>query len=156
MRGRLLLAVIPLLIAVLPSTDCSRILVDFHRGGGIAGVQERLLVFEDGFARAERRAGRTEQESFCARLEPRRLGDLQRALELADFPRLQPEYLPEHPVYDGYSYRIDYRGYSVRTQDPIGEAAPEHLQIVIRELSAILRELLEHGRVCPEGGATWG
>lgn len=156
MRGRLPLAVIPLLIAVLPSTDGSRILVDFHRGGGVAGVQERLVVFEGGFARAERRTGRREQESFCARLEPRRLRDLQRALELADFPRLQPEDLLEHPVYDGYSYRIDYRGYSVRTQDPMEEAAPEHLQIVVRECSRILRELLERGRVCPEGGTPWG
>lgn len=112
------------------------------------GVRERLVVFEDGSVRLERWPGRGGHDSFCARLERKRLEDLRGTLELAGLRLLAPEYLPKHPVHDGYTYSITYRGHTVRTQDPIEHAAPPRLGFAIHLLEKILQDVLGQKRVC--------
>ncbi|MER3406362.1 MAG: hypothetical protein C4345_14370 [Chloroflexota bacterium] len=119
-------------------------LVALHIAGGVAGIQEHLLVFEDSSARLELQQG---QRSLCASLDEVRLAALQQALEDAEFPSLQAEYWPAHPVYDGRTYTVAYREHVVRTQDPLAEA-PEPLRRVIDQLLAIRVRLVEQDQAC--------
>lgn len=116
-------------------------MVELRVTGGFAGAKQRLMVFENGLARVELDTGRTVHESFCARLEEAQMREIQRSLEAAGFEHLQPEYVPAHPVYDGYTYFVTYRGSTVRTIDPLEDAAPPGLQAVVRLLQEVLRSV---------------
>lgn len=123
-------------------------MVDFRVVGGIAGVTQRLVIFEQGLARVEAGAGRTVHESFCARLEEDQMRKIRSTLEAAGFEHLQQEYVPAHPVFDGYTYSIAYRGSTVRTLDPLEDAAPPGLQAVIRLLQEVLRSVRAGAKSC--------
>lgn len=122
--------------------------VELRVTGGIAGVEQRLVVFQDGLARVELGAGRSVHESVCARLEERKLEEIRRTLEAAGFEYLQREYVPARPVYDGYAYSVAYRGATVRALDPLEDAAPPGLRAAIRLLQEVLQSVRAGGRGC--------
>lgn len=123
-------------------------LVELRVAGGIAGVTQRLVIFEDGLARVEVGAGGRVHESFCARLEEGQLREIRDTLEAAGFEHLQREYVPTLPLHDGYAYSVTYRGFSVRTLDPLEDAAPPGLRAVIGLLQEVLRSVRAGGRSC--------
>jgi hypothetical protein len=51
------------------------------------------------------------------------LGELEDALEAANFPALKSEYLPQFPVSDGFTYTLTHRGKTVVTADGAVPAA---------------------------------
>lgn len=123
-------------------------LAELRVTGGIAGAEQRLVVFEDGLARVELATGGTVHKSLCARLEEGKLGEIRRTLEAAGFEYLQREYVPARPVYDGYAYSVAYRGATVRAVDPLEDAAPPGLRAVIRLLQGVLQSVRADGRGC--------
>ncbi|MDR7433528.1 MAG: hypothetical protein QN189_00190 [Armatimonadota bacterium] len=152
MKGPLFFPLVFLLLtAPAGGATSGEVLVEFNRAGGIAGIHEQLRVYVDGSVRLERWFGPTGRESFCARLERAQLEGLQRALEAAGFDHLKAEYLPNYPVYDGFTYWITYRGYTVRTQDPLEGTIPESLHSVISLLLKVSWDVLEQKRSCPQG-----
>ncbi|MDR7428336.1 MAG: hypothetical protein QN152_03120 [Armatimonadota bacterium] len=128
----------------------AELLVELRVTGGIAGVAERLLVFEDGLARVELGAGRTVRAASCAYLGDGQLRKIRRTLEAAGFEHLQREYVPARPVYDGYAYSVTYRGSTVRALDPLEDAAPPDLRAVIRLLQEVLQFVRAGNRSCDD------
>ena len=109
----------------------SRQLVDYQRSGGIAGLEARLTVSRSGVGVRTSRGGARR----VFRVSPAALAELERALEAADFPSLDPSYLPTTPIADGFSYTITHLGATVVTADG---AVPEALAPVIAALDRLL------------------
>jgi hypothetical protein len=113
-----------------PSTD-SHLLVTFRRTGGIAGVDDTLVIDNQGNGTATRRPSKTATVS----LSPAERDQLRTMLDEAHFERLRSTYAPAAPVPDGYIYDLRYQGHAVEVHDP---AAPTELQPVIGLLSEML------------------
>ena len=109
------------------ANNSSRQLVDYHRSGGFAGLEDSLTVSRSG-------VGVHTSHGWARRVfrvSPAALADLERALEAADFRSLDPSYLPTTPVADGFDYTITHLGATVVTADG---AVPAPLEPVIAEL----------------------
>jgi hypothetical protein len=108
--------------------------VRFSRGGGIAGLQEELVIAPDGRARVTSR-GRTVERFQVARAEREAIA---RDLESARFSSLPEDASPGPPVPDDFGYRITYRGHAsnvqgsrmpdrfARASDTLGDVARAH------------------------------
>jgi hypothetical protein len=109
----------------------SRLLVAYHRTGGFAGLDDRLSVTRNG------RATRTARDGVphVFQLRAADLRRLERALQAADFPSLEDEYLPEFPVSDGFTYTLTHRNKTVVTADG---AVPAALKTPIAVLDRLL------------------
>ncbi|MFI6285457.1 hypothetical protein ACIBCM_11980 [Streptomyces sp. NPDC051018] len=94
--------------------------------GGIAGVNDRLTVREDGTYTTASPPG----PGRSGRMAPAGLRALRRALERAGFPRLPPT-ATGAPVPDGFLYRITHRGHTVVTDDA---SQPPALRAVLTAL----------------------
>jgi heat shock protein HslJ len=104
-----------------------RVLVDYDKSGGFIGIQQNLVVFQDG------RAVLDGGEPIT--LTPEQLGALVDVLEAADFATLPPDTIDPN-VADAFIYEITYEGYRVVTND--GFLTPPQLWDVIRELNEIV------------------
>ena len=111
--------------------NSSRQLVDYHRSGGIAGLEDRLTVSRGGVGVHTPRNG----VPRVFRVSPAALADLERALEAADFRLLDPSYLPTTPIADAFTYTIAHLGVTVVTADG---AVPAPLAPVVAELNRLL------------------
>jgi hypothetical protein len=101
--------------------------------GGIAGVDDYLVVGTDGFGRVDREAG-----SAYFRLPARKVRKLRRALHAARFARLLPYYQANPPLADGFQYAVLYKGHYVRADD--GAKPPArfaHLLLLLRKLAGV-------------------
>ncbi len=139
MRYRILLIVVATVLATwlasCAKTASSDTLVEYTRTGGIAGLDDRLIVRANGQATLTRRDQRYE---FA--LERETLTQLQSLLDSAQFTRLSGEYLPSRPGADLFTYAITYRGHMVRTMDT---AVPEALQPALDLLN---QTVASHGK----------
>lgn len=111
-------------------------------------MQNKLLVYPDGSVRLEHKDGK-EQQSFCTYPEQVRLKDLQGMLDTTEFYHLKPEYIPEHYMYDGFIYRITYKGYTISMYDPIEGTTPESLLSLIKILKRVVQDVWEQKQSCP-------
>jgi hypothetical protein len=114
-----------------PAAKPRGVLVAYHRTGGIAGFDDRLSVSRHGLAVHTPRAG----VPRLFRLSAAELAELADALADADFPSLEPEYLPEVPVSDGFTYTLTHAGKTVVTADG---AVPPALAVPISVLDRLL------------------
>ncbi|MEV7419053.1 protealysin inhibitor emfourin [Streptomyces sp. NPDC089919] len=115
-----------------PVTPDTRTLVTVTRTGGFAGVDEGVIVHEDGSFTRLRRGRETDTD----RMTPAALDGLRTALEQADFGRLPADSNPTRStVADGFSYRITHGGHEVTTADPV----PPALSRVIASLPPFTR-----------------
>jgi hypothetical protein len=89
------------------------LLVAYHRSGGIAGFDDQLAVTRSGLALHTPR----NDEPRVFRLSAAELAELTDALAAADFPSLEPKYLPRFPVSDGITYTLAHAGKIVVTAD---------------------------------------
>jgi hypothetical protein len=108
--------------------------VRFARGGGIAGLQQELVIAPDGSARVTSR-GRTVQRFRVARAERDAIA---RDLQAARFSSLPEDASPGPPVPDDFGYRISYGGHVcnaqgsrmpdrfARASDTLGDVARAH------------------------------
>jgi hypothetical protein len=109
----------------------SRVLVAYHRTGGLLGLDDRLSVARSGLAIHTRRDGSV-QVFYLSAADRRKLED---ALEAANFPALKGKYLPQFPVSDGFTYTLTHRGKTVVTADG---AIPAALETPIALLNGLL------------------
>jgi hypothetical protein len=107
-------------------------LIEYHRTGGIAGLDERLVINSDGSAQIVQRGG--ESSYTLTRAEVDRLIAL---FSQAGFAKLKKEYLPAGHGADLFDYVVKYRGQSVHTQDT---AVPAQVQAILEALNTIIRE----------------
>jgi hypothetical protein len=106
------------------------VLVDYHRIGGIAGVDDRLVIFDNGAAVISTRT--VNREMLVNQTEMARIN---RLFEQAEFDTLQGNYTSRHGGADFMRYSITYHTKSVITEDT---AVPTELQPVINEMNTII------------------
>ena len=106
------------------------VLVDFYRTGGIAGLQDRLVIFDNGVAIVSGRTGNHEIELNQT--------DIDRIILLFDqgrFLTLQGNYTGRHGSADLVRYTLSYQNKTVSAEDT---AIPASIQPVIDELNRII------------------
>lgn len=112
------------------STAPPNVVLNFHRTGGITGVDDRLVVFDNGMAvLSTRPTGRNFQ------LSDQELSRIVRLFESADFYSLEGNYTTRHTGADLMRYRITYYNKTVIADD---STAPPSLHLVIDELNTII------------------
>ncbi|WP_432827867.1 hypothetical protein [Dactylosporangium sp. CA-092794] len=104
-------------------------LVTFNRTGGLAGVNDTLVVRPDGSYTIQ-----TKQGSKNGTLSAGELAALKTALSSTDFNKM-PSVNDNGAVADGYTYTITYSGRQITAKDG---AIPPALQPVISALGAFL------------------
>lgn len=130
-----------LLIAALVMTGClgmkaplvSRpaapaLFVDYQRAGGIAGVNDRLVIFDNGVTLVSNRT--TGRETLLNQSD---LEEISAVFDAAQFPMLEGNYSRRGA--DLMQYSIRYQGRTVNTEDT---AIPPPLEPVIEEMNRIL------------------
>jgi hypothetical protein len=108
------------------------VLVDYQRTGGIAGVDDRLVIFDNGVAVISRKTVSTEITLNQS--------DLQRISGIfneAQFSMLQGNYTARHGTADYFRYTISYRSKTVNAED---SAIHPSLQPVIDEMNRIVNK----------------
>ncbi len=123
-----------------PPSDRStggEVLVEYWRTGGIAGLDDHLVIRANGEAALEQKGG--QQETFT--LDQSTLSSLQQTLNEAGFFELDSQYRPPRTIPDAFQYRITYqregRRHTVETTDG---AVPEELVPVLDELNQIIAQ----------------
>jgi hypothetical protein len=121
----------------LAKTTPPSIVLDYHRDGGIAGINDRLVIFDNGAA------------VFSSRTVNRELSlnqtDLDRITALfseEQYSMLQGNYTVRHEGTDLIHYTITYRGKTVNTED---SAVPPSLQVIIDELNLMVSLVSKNG-----------
>ncbi len=107
------------------------ILVDYHRTGGIAGFNDRLVIFDNGAAVIS-----TGIASREIKLNQTDLDRITTIFTKAEFSSLEGNYTARRGSADLFHYAITYRGTVVNTEDTV---IPPALQPVIDELNRILK-----------------
>lgn len=114
------------------NTTLPDILVEYHRTGGLAGVDDHLVVFDNGDATIL-----TRSKSASFHLNGTELDNLDTLFAKASFQNLSPNYTARFSGYDYYTYVVTYRGQTVTTRDTV---IPRSLQPAINELNNIVSE----------------
>jgi hypothetical protein len=110
--------------------EFSGALIEYHRIGGFAGFNDRLVIETNGKAVLTRKTDRVE---FI--LPQVTLDRLIAAFGKAEFNKLGREYLPVRKGNDLIEYTLIYKGQTVHTMDT---AVPEVLQPVLEILNQII------------------
>ena len=106
------------------------VLVDYYRTGGLAGFNDRLVIFDNGVAVVSSKTVNQEIEINKT--------DVDRIITLfnqSQFPMLEGSYSARPGSTDLIKYTISYHGKTVNVED---SAIPPALQPVIDELNRIL------------------
>jgi hypothetical protein len=120
-----------------PSPTNPVLLVDYQRTGGIGGMDDRIVIFDNGAA-----VIRSHSASREITLNRTSIGEIAGAFDKAQFDRLEGNYTTARDGADLIHYSITYRGKTVITEDT---AVPSPLEPVIVELNRILDTGLEAG-----------
>jgi hypothetical protein len=112
--------------------------VDYQRTGGIAGMNDRLVIFDNGVALV---SGRTTSREI--HLNQSDLEQISTVFEAAKFTALEGNYTSPRGGADFMQYSISYQGKTVNTEDT---AIPPALEPVIGELNRILSTGLGSGQ----------
>ena len=112
------------------------ILVDYVRTGGIAGVSDHLVIFENGQAIYS-----TWNASGEFNLTLQEMDRLRDVFSIAGFESLNGNYPAPTPGADYFTYRITYGNQTVITQTT---GVPDQLMPVISELNQIIAEQAAH------------
>lgn len=106
------------------------LLVDYQRSGGIAGLDDRLVIFDNGITLVSGRT--TSRELLLSRADIDRISAV---FDAAQFSALEGNYTSGRGGADLMQYSIWYRGRTVNTEDT---AVPDALEPVIEELNRVL------------------
>lgn len=120
-----------------PSPTNPSLLLDYQRTGGIAGVDDRIVVFDNG-------AGviRSRTISREIMLNQSDLRQIAAVFDKGGFEKLDGNYTSARGGMDLMHYSISFRGKTVITEDT---AVPVSLEPVIAEMNRILDAGLEGG-----------
>ncbi|MET7392271.1 hypothetical protein ABZS66_02085 [Dactylosporangium sp. NPDC005572] len=105
-------------------------LVAFTRTGGIAGVNDRLTVAQDGSYTIQTRGG-----TKTGKLTAQELAALKQALGSVDFTKIPNVNANDGTVADGFTYSVIYNGREIVAEDG---AVPPALQPILGALSAVV------------------
>jgi hypothetical protein len=108
------------------------ILIDYYRTGGIAGIDDHLVIFENG---AVVYSGHNGRGAFV--LDRSALDGLKELFRSTNFANMNESYPAPTKGADYLTYMITYRNHTVRTEDT---GVPPLLQPVIQQLNNILSE----------------
>jgi hypothetical protein len=106
------------------------VLVDYHRSGGIAGVDDRLVMFDNGATVVS-----TTTESNDIVLNASEITKITSLFDQAHFSQLQENYPAPHGSADLFHYSISYQGKTVVLDE---SAYPVSIQPIIDELQGIV------------------
>lgn len=123
----------------VPRPEAPALFVDYQRTGGIAGVNDRLVIFDNGVMLVQSRT--TSREIL---LNESDLEQISAVFDAAEFPMLEGNYTSLRGGADLLQYSISYRGKTVNTEDT---AVPLPLEPVIKEMDRILNAGLNSGQV---------
>jgi hypothetical protein len=107
------------------------VLLDYHRTGGIAGFDDRLVVFDNGAAIVA-----TKKTSREIILNTTQIEEITESFAVAQFSMLQANYPAPRGGADLIQYSISYQGKTVTTED---SAIPPSLQPLIDEMNRIVK-----------------
>jgi hypothetical protein len=110
-----------------PSTE-GKVIIEYHRSGGVLGWDEHLIIRENGKAILTRHG-----QCHKFNVDDKTLNIFQNRLEITNFSELCGEYLPSEKSSDGIEYTI-ISGCTVHTMDG---AVPESLWPLIEVLNQI-------------------
>lgn len=113
------------------------IVVDYQRSGGIAGVNDRVVIFDNGAALVSTRSVNTE-----ITVNQTELGRIDAIFTGAKFSGLEGNYTSVRDGADFFQYRISYRGKTVNTEDT---AIPAALEPVIEAMNQMVTVVAEKG-----------
>ena len=108
------------------------VLVEFTRTGGFSGFNDAITVYQDGSAVVTRKEFTGE-----ITLTADELSTIRQLLQDASFGSLQPDYPPEAPGADYFTYTVTYEGKTVAAVDT---GVPGSLQPLIEELGTLVSE----------------
>ena len=122
----------------VPRPETPSLFVDYQRTGGIAGVNDRLVIFDNGVTLVSSRT--TSRELLLTQSD---LEEISAVFDAAQFPMLEGNYTSRRGGADFMQYSISYQGRTVNTEDT---AIPPSLEPVIREMDRILSTGLSSGQ----------
>jgi hypothetical protein len=122
----------------IPNTASPTLFVDYQRTGGIAGVNDRLVIFDNGAALVSSRT--TSREILLNKTDLEQVSAL---FDAAQFTILEGNYTSRRRGADLMQYSISYQGKTVITEDT---AIPSPLEPVIEEMNRILNTGLKNGQ----------
>lgn len=124
----------------LPSPDSTSpaLFVDYQRTGGFAGVNDRLVIFDNGVTLVSSRT--TSREILLNRTELDRIASV---FDAAGFQLLEGNYTSRRGSADLMQYSIRFRGRTVITEDT---AVPASLEPVIQEMNRVLSTGMTRGQ----------
>ncbi|WP_321504835.1 hypothetical protein [uncultured Methanoregula sp.] len=111
-------------------TAAPAVLVDYQRTGGTAGLDDRLVLFDNGEGIVSSKTKNT-----IIMLNQSDLDHISAVFGETQFSMLEGNYTSRRGGADFIQYRISYHGKIVKTED---SATPPSLQLVIDELNRIL------------------
>jgi hypothetical protein len=117
------------------------VFADYHRTGGIAGLDDRIVIFDNGVAVISQKTAST--EITLNQSDLRRITGI---FDKAQFYMLEGNYSARHGAADFFRYTISYHGKTVIAED---SATPPSLQPIIDEMNRIIKS--ETGSETVEG-----
>jgi hypothetical protein len=112
--------------------------IDYQRSGGIAGVNERLVIFDNGVTLVSSRT--TSREILLNQSDLEQISAL---FDAAQFTMLEGNYTSRRGGADFMQYSISYKGKTVNTEDT---SIPPSLEPVIKGMDLILSTGLNSGK----------
>ena len=106
------------------------VLVDYYRTGGIAGFNDRLVIFDNGIALVSSKTINSEID-----LDQTDIDRIITLFDQAQFPKLEGNYSARPGSVDLIKYTISYESKTVSTEDTV---IPPSLKPVIAELNRIV------------------
>jgi hypothetical protein len=112
--------------------------VDYHRTGGIAGVNDRLVIFDNGVGLVSSRT--TSREILLNQSDLKQISAI---FDEGQFQALEGNFTSRRRGADLMQYSINYQGKTIITEDT---AIPPSLEPVIKEMNRILSTGLNGGQ----------
>jgi hypothetical protein len=122
------------------------VFVDYHRTGGIAGVNDRLVIFDNGVAVISGRSTNT-----MIALNATDIALISALFNQTQFWQLQTNYSAPRNSADLMTYTISYHGKTVTAAET---AMPPSLKTVVGELDRILQSVGTQKSAYPMPGIT--
>lgn len=125
-----MVAVLAVFLAGCTANPAATTLLEYQRTGGIAGLDDRLVIDSAGKAALTRK-----DQEFSFTLSADELKAIEDGLAAVKFSQLEEEYLPANQGADLFDYQLTYGGYTVHLVDT---AVPEGMLPVLELLNQLM------------------
>lgn len=126
--------------SAIPASDTGAdpdIIVDYRRTGGIAGLNDRLVIQADGNAVLQQKG----QPDTDFTVDQQTMDDLEQTLQAAAFDELAGVHEPARAIPDAFHYEVVYAANGGRqTVEATDGAVPNDLAPVLDLLNAIISQ----------------